>query len=136
MILLNVTRGTSVSQGGKVPLESMELTLKERETTARIVPARMDGITTESWLRDDTEPGNGIAYRVRSIEQDYGSNTPTVELEHVIMLLRDTVITQEITPETITGVEGATTCTAQQAITYLLGLQHTTDCTLNSMAAA
>ena len=84
MILLS---GHTITPKKKVPLESMQLTLKERDSTASIVPTDMEGIDVNSWMRDDTEPGAGIVWRVKSISQAYATKTPTVQLEQVINVL-------------------------------------------------
>ena len=52
MILL---QAHSLTQIRKVPVVSMGLNLKERDTTASLVPADMSGITLKSWLLDMTE---------------------------------------------------------------------------------
>ena len=114
MILLS---GHSLAQGRRVPVISMSLSLKERETTASLVPESMSGITTESWLLDDTNPGKGIVYRVKSIQTAYATNTPTIQLEHVIRCLDDRILFGEVTPQMMGGGE---TCTAKQAVQYIL----------------
>ena len=107
----------------KVPMESMQLNLSERDTTASITPVDMDGISLDNWMLDDEEPGYGIVYRVKSIAQNYGNRTPRVQLEHVIKQLGDRLIFGERGPAEITDTPGATTCTARQAIEYALARQ-------------
>jgi phage minor structural protein len=120
MILLS---GHSLTPARKVPVESMSLTLKERESTASLTPADMEGIGISSWLRDETDPGAGIVWRVKSIRTVFATRTPTVELEHVINTLRDRLLFGEIKPGTITGNTKSTTCTAEQAVRYILRQQ-------------
>ena len=120
MILLS---GHSLTPARKVPVESMSLTLKERESTASLTPADMEGIGISSWLRDETDPGAGIVWRVKSIRTVFATRTPTVELEHVINTLRDRLLFGEIKPGTITGNSKSTTCTAEQAVRYILRQQ-------------
>ena len=120
MILLS---GHSLTHARRVPLEALSLSLKERESTATMVPASMDGIGVSSWFQDDTEPGRGIVWRVKSIGEAYATNTPTIQLEHVINTLRDRIMFGEITAATITGNSKATTCTAEQAVRYILSYQ-------------
>ena len=114
MILL---KAHSLTQVRRVPVVKMPMVLKERETTASLVPESMSGITTESWFLDDTNPGKGIVYRVRSIQTAYATNTPTIQLEHVIRTLADKLLFGEITPQMMGG---GTTCTAKQAVQYIL----------------
>ncbi|MBR2854496.1 MAG: phage tail protein [Clostridia bacterium] len=118
MILLS---GHSLTPARKVPLESMQLTLEEKNSTAAIVPADMTGITVNSWLKDDTNPGNGIVWRVRNIRQAFNSNTTTVSLEHAIGILKDTILFGDITTAKIAGKSTATEVTAKKAIQYILG---------------
>ena len=122
MILL---KAHSLTQVRRVPVISMPLVLKERETTASLVPESMSGITTESWFLDDTNPGKGIVYRVQSIQTAYATNTPTIKLEHVIRTLADKILFGEVTPQMMGG---GTTCTAKQAVQYIL--QRSEDWTL------
>ena len=117
MILLD---GHSLGYARKVPLEAHSLQLKERESTATISPADMTGIGVNSWFLDEKDPGAGTVWRVRSISTAYATNTPTVQLEHVISILKDTVLFGEVTPATITGNKNAKTCTAEQAVRYIL----------------
>ena len=117
MILLD---GHSLTPKKKVPLESMNLELTERDSTATIVPADMDGITIDSWMLDDTEPGKGIVWRVKGISEAFHSDTVTVQLEHIVSGLRDRILFGEVKADTITGKKKATTCTAKQAVQYIL----------------
>ena len=120
MILLS---GHSLTAVRKVPAEAMSLTLNERESSATFTPRDLSGISVGSWLRDDRKPGNGIVWRVRSITQTFLEDTPQIALEHAVNTLRDRILFGEITPATITGTVGATTCTAKQAVQYILAQQ-------------
>ena len=121
MILLN---GHSLTPARKIPLETMSLELKERDSSATITPADMTGIQVNSWVKDEGEPGDGIVWRVRSIQETFATNTPKVQLEHVINTLKDTVLFGEIKPADITGNPKATTCTAEQAVRFILRKQN------------
>ena len=120
MILLS---GHSLAPARKVPMEALSLSLKERESTATMTPADMTGIGVSSWFQDDTEPGRGIVWRVKSIGDAYATNTQTIQLEHVINTLRDRIMFGEVTAATITGNSKATSCTAEQAVRYILSYQ-------------
>ena len=120
MILLS---GHSLKESRRVPLESMSLSLKERQSTAQMTPADMTGIGTDSWFLDDTQPGAGIVWRVKSIQTAYSTDTQTVQLEHVINTLRDRILFGETTPATITGNGTAQKCTAEQAVRHILSKQ-------------
>lgn len=117
MILLS---GHSLTPARKVPLESLSLRLSERESTGNMVPVIMDGIGIDSWFLDDTEPGRGIVWRVRSIQTAYATNTPTVQLEHVVCCLKDRVLFGSYEPA---DMGGSSTVTAEQAIRFILSKQ-------------
>lgn len=120
MLLLD---GHSLNPGRKVPMEAMSLQLKERDSSASFTPRVMTGITTGVWLKDEDEPGKGIVWRVRSLSQSYNTETTALTLEHTIATLKDRVLFGEITPKEITGISSATTCTARQAVQYILRQQ-------------
>ena len=117
---MRLLSGHSLTPVRTVPLESMQLSLKEREATANIVPADMDGIVINAWLQDDTNPGKGIVWRVKSIKRAFDTDTYTVQLEHVIAVLKDLIMFGEITPGKMSGKSTDKECTAKQAITYIL----------------
>ena len=119
MILLN---GHSLTMLRKIDVETQALVLKERQSTSSFTTADMTDITINSWMQDETNPGSGIVWRVKSIEQAFTISTPKVQLEHAINTLRDRILFGEITPETIAG-SGATTCTAKATIKYILNQQ-------------
>ena len=120
MILLD---GHSLKQDRRIVPEALEITLTERDSTAAMTPDSMAGISTKSWFLDNTNPGKGIVWRVRSIENDFANETPRVQLEHIINTLKDRILFGEVTPATITGAEGAETCSALQAVQYILARQ-------------
>ena len=120
MILLD---GHSLTAAQAVPVAKMSLQLKEKDGTANITPVSLDGIGMNSWLLDDRAPEAGIVWRVRSIQQAFENRTPTVSLDHIICTLKDQILFGEITPKTITGNPNATTCTARQAVDYILAQQ-------------
>lgn len=120
MILLS---GHSLTAQKKVDIEKQSLSLKERDSTSTIQPVDMSDITINSWFMDEKSPGSGIVWRVRNLQQMYDQKAAQVQLEHVINVLKDSIMFGEITPAVITGNAGATTCTARQAITYILNQQ-------------
>jgi len=129
MILL---KGFSIDPGRKLPAESLSLNLKERESTATLVPTDASGIDVGAWVADDTDPGKGMVYRVRSIGNAFATRTNTLNLEHIVNTLRDDIIWGEVKPGTISGNESDTTVTAKKAITYILGCQTTAHWTLGT----
>ena len=120
MLLLS---GHSLTVARKVPLEALGISLSERESTANMTPADMTGITVNSWFQDDTDPGKDIVWRVKSIQQIYGTKTTQISLEHAVNTLKDRILFGEITPEKMSGRKGAKNCTAKEAIQYILKQQ-------------
>ena len=120
---MKLLAGRSLTVSQIIPAEKMSLQLKERDSTASLTPVSLDGISIGNWMQDDTDPGCGIVWRVRSISQAFATRTPAVELEHAIATLRDRILFGEHKPPQITGTTGATTATAEQAVRYILGMQ-------------
>ena len=120
MIIL--TRG-SLTKAGRFAPETMALNMSERGSTATITYGiGTVNLTVGDWLQDDTDPGEGIVWRVKTIDTQYNTKTVTVQLEDMINSLNDQLLNGEVKPSDIAGA-GATTCTAQQAITYILNKQ-------------
>ena len=110
MILYN---GQSLTVKDKFRPESMSLTLEERKSQASLtIGPDAPEISVGDWMRDDTEPGSGILWRVKSVSDQVEKQTRTVALEHISATLRDCVIFGEWEPE------GG--CTAQAAVNYAL----------------
>ena len=110
MILYN---GQSLTVKDKFRPESMPLTLEERKSQASLtIGPDAPEISVGDWMRDDTEPGSGILWRVKSVSDQVEKQTRTVALEHISATLRDYVIFGEWEPE------GG--CTAQAAVNYAL----------------
>lgn len=113
----------SLTQTGRFAPETMALNLNERGSTATIT----FGIGTADlaigdWLQDDTDPGAGIVWRVKTIDTQYNTKTVTVQLEDMVNSLNDQLLNGEIKPSDIAG-GSATTCTARQAVEYILNRQ-------------
>ena len=89
MILLD---GHSLTQVRRVPLEALSLQLNERNSSASMTPTDMTGITVGAWMQDDTEPGEGIVWRVKSISETWATKTPRVQLEHAVAMLRERLL--------------------------------------------
>ena len=130
MLLLS---GHSLTPVRKIPAEAMSLSLKERDSTATLtLGPDAPALSIGAWLQDETDPGKGIVWRVKSIRQAYGQNTVTVQLEHLVAALRDRILFGEITPEKMSGRAKAKNCTAKEAIQYALKQQ--SDWVLGSIA--
>ena len=67
--------GHSLTKTRKVKAVSMNLQLKERDSTASITltgdGSELDGIAIGKWMLDENEPGAGIVWQVRSVQQQY-----------------------------------------------------------------
>ncbi len=117
-----VLSGQSLAAADWFRPESMGLTLEERKSAATLTAGpEAPAVQVGAWMRDDQEPGNGIVWRVKSTENQYGTETRTITLEHIVNTLKDEVMFGEHGPKEITGNSSATTCTAKQAVQYILG---------------
>lgn len=98
--------------------ETMQLTLAERQSTASITAGPdAPAIKVGDWMQDDTDPGSGTVWRVKSIDTDYNKNTRTIQLEHIINTLRDAIMFGEVTTAMLGGGD------ARKAVQYVLGRQ-------------
>ena len=118
MILLS---GQTLTPGTYFTPESMSLNLSERDSTATMVLGLSPEIAVGKWLKDDTDPGKGIVWRVRSVDTDYNTKTQTVQLEHIIRTLADMVLPSDVTSKTMGGNAGGVT--AKKAAQYVLKQQ-------------
>ena len=119
MILLN---GQTLGIRDRFPVDSMALNLEERNSNATItIGPDAPAIAVGNWLKDETEPGAGIVWRVKTVTEQVETRTRTIQLEHAIQTLKDCLIFGEAKPETMGGTGGK--CTARQAITWALKQQ-------------
>lgn len=113
----------SLTQTGRFAPETMALNLNERGSTATITfGIGAADLAIGDWLQDDTDPGAGIVWRVKTIDTQYNTKTVTVQLEDMVNSLNDQLLNGEIKPSDIAG-GSATTCTARQAVEYILNRQ-------------
>ena len=116
--------GHSLQEAGRFSPESMPLTLCERQSQASIaIGPEVPEIIVGDWLQDMEEPGEGIVWRVKTVEKQPLLESRTVQMEHLINTLKDELMFGEVTPKTITGNSSAVNCTAAEAIAYILGQQ-------------
>ena len=121
MILL---KGRSLTIKNHFMPEAMSLSLEERNSSATVtVGPDAPAIAINDWVKDETEPGAGIIWRVKTITEQVETKTRTIQLEHVIQYLKDRVLFGETLPKDITGNKNDTECTARQAIIHILGKQ-------------
>jgi len=114
-------QGQTLAPGERFTPDSMSLNLAERESTASMkIGDGAPAIAVGDWLIDNTEPGAGIVWRAKTVDQDYGNQARTVTLEHIISTLKDTIMFGEVTPADMSGTTGATECTAEEAAEYIL----------------
>ena len=101
--------------------EKFALNLSERSSTATItVGPEAPEIAVNDWLKDESGPGAGIVWRVKSVATDYATDTRTISCEHMAATLKDAILFGEVTPAMIANKKKATTCTAKDAVTYIL----------------
>lgn len=116
-----------------IPLRAsaMSLSLKERGSTATITLDDREGIKVtdilKQWFRDDADPGKNMMWRATKLTDNWSTNTPSLQLEHVINTLKDSIVFGKVGPAEITGNSKATTCSAKATIEWLLKKQVTKD---------
>ena len=122
--MIKLLNGHSLTEKARFQPESMPMILNERQSTATITigPAAPE-IIVGDWLQDMDEPGAGIVWRVKTVETQYETKTRTLRLEHVINSLRDRLMFGEVKPADMSGTAGASSCTAEEAIEYILSQQ-------------
>ena len=114
--------GESLAHGVRFSPETQKLDITERGSTSSFSMPISSGVElgTGDWVLDDTEPGAGIVWRVKSADLTYNTDTRLIQLEHVINTLRDRSVFGEVKAKTISGTD---TCTARQAFEYFLARQ-------------
>lgn len=121
--MISILETGSLNVTGAFLPESMSLNLSERQSTATLtVGPSAPEISVGDWLRDETDPGKGIVWRVRSVDTQYETETRTIQLEHLINSLRDNLMFGEVKPTDMGGTSAG--CTALQAVTYILNRQN------------
>ena len=118
MILLS---GHSLTAKEIFTPESWAPTLDERKCQGNLtVGPGGPEIPDDAWLKDDQEPGGGIIWRAKASDGDRNTGTETLQLEHVICCLQDTLIDGEYGPG---DMGGGSTVSCAQAIRFALGFQ-------------
>ena len=118
--------GHSLTRGAWFLPETQPLTLAERDSNSSITLRKGDGapeIGFNDWLLQDDGPEGPIVWRVKSIDDSVDTETVTIGLEHVIKILEDQSFFSEVTTAMMAGTPGAETCTAKQAVEYVLAQQ-------------
>lgn len=121
MILLE---GHSLTPRAWFKAESMPMALVDAGVSTASITVGPDApeIRIDDWLKDDTDPGKGIVWRVKGLETSFDKATRTVQLEHVIATLKDELLFGEISTKMLAG-GSAKTVEAATAARYVLGRQ-------------
>ena len=119
MILL---KGQTLTQKDRFTPESMSVTLVDTgvSTASMTVGPSAPEIALGDWLKDDTEPGDGIVWRVKSVDTAFDTETRTFQMEHIFGTLRDGILFGSIEAK---DIGGATKVTAKAAVQYVLKKQ-------------
>ena len=119
--MLRILNGHSLTTKALLYPESMGLNLTERDSSASPTAGPGEpGVSAGEWMQDMDEPGAGIVWRVKTVERQYDTDTITYSLEHAIRTLGDRILPDEVKPA---DMGGGDTCTAKQAVQYILGKQ-------------
>ena len=118
-----ILQGHSLTPGEHFTPEKAALTLEERSGSLSMeLGPEAPELGFSDWLQDDTEPGKGIVWRVRSQDTAYQTQTRTVQLEHMIQSLRDMVLFGTFKPADMGGSESGVN--ARTAVNFVLGKQN------------
>ena len=121
MILL---RGHSMEPLTKFQPEKLSLQLSERTSTATMTLSETaPEMACGDWMKTEDGPGAGIVWRIKTVEHNYEKRTRTVTLEHIIALLKDMILFDEVKAEDISG-SSSTNPTNGAAVKYILDYQH------------
>lgn len=121
MILL---KGQTLERKSYIRPEAMSLNLEERNSSAQLtLGPEAPAVGVGDWMLDDTEPGKGIVWRVKTVTESAETETRTVALEHVIQSLKDRIMFGEVKAPQISGIPGATACSARDAIVHAMQFQ-------------
>lgn len=119
--MLMLLNGHSLERKKLIRPESMSLNLSERDSSAQVtIGPDAPAIAPGDWVQDLDAPGKGIVWRVKSVDTQYDKQTRTVTLEQMIKTLGDTILPKEVKSS---DMGGGDTCTARQAVAYILGKQ-------------
>lgn len=115
--------GHSLEKGEWFEPESQPMTLTERNSTCSITlgPGAPE-IGFGDWILDDGWPEGPIVWRVKSIDHQTDTKTVTVGLEHLIRILEDIKLFEDVTASDIRP--GRTTIDSYEAIDWLLNRQN------------
>ena len=80
-------------------------------------------VTIGSWIQIWAPNGEMCVMYAKNVRKDYITGLKTVTLEHTFGLLAGMVVFGEVDAATMSGTQGATTCSVTDAIDYLLGEQ-------------
>ena len=104
---------------------SMQLSLQtDGQSTATIVlDSESPDVPIGAWVQIWAPNGEMCVMYVKSRRKDYVTGNITLQLEHTFNLLNGMTVFGEVDAATMSGTQGATTCTVTQAIDYLLSQQ-------------
>ena len=116
--MITLLKGHSLEAKETFRVETMQLTLYGRQSSASFtVGPEAPALKAGDWVKDNTDPGKGIVWRIKSMDEDYNTGTRTAQLEHVIQILKDTVMFGEISTDALGGGD------AKAAVQYVLSRQ-------------
>lgn len=117
--------GHSMTPAGMLRPLSMQLALKAdgQSTASIVIDAESPNVNIGDWIQVWAPNGEMCVMYVKTRRVNYNNGQITLNAEHVFRLLETMIVFGEITPEIMSGVQGATTVAIGTAIGYLLGRQ-------------
>ena len=95
---MQLLKGRTLEVERRFAPESMSLNLVDAGVSTATMTLGPDApeIGLGRWLRDDTAPGKGIVWRVKTVDIAIETGTRTVQLEHIVATLKDGLIFGEM----------------------------------------
>lgn len=129
-----LTMNSLTRTGSRIWPLSLKIDLMERTSTITATALGSSVPKLGSWLITDEGPTAGMVWRVRDTDdQHIGAGKYTITAESILSVLKGKIIEDKVTAADITGNKKDTTCTAKQAIQYLLKKQDKKDFTLGTI---
>lgn len=117
--------GHSMTPAGVLRPQSMSLNMRTDglSSASIVLDEGNPDVSIGAWVQIWAPNGEMCVMYVKNRKKDYITGLITLSLEHTFGLLQAMVVFGEVTAATMSGTQGATTCTVFQAITYLLNQQ-------------
>ena len=116
-----LTNNSLTPSGARFRAMSLKIDLSERASTISATLVGNSPPAVGRWLTTDEGPAAGMVWRIRNVDDTHtGNGLYSFTAEHIVNVLKDTLLNDKVTAADMAGKAGATTCTAKQAAQYIL----------------